>query len=92
MTLASNANNNCLIMNVGSDEAVNIGGLALAVARFFGVSAIVPDIETSLIDRYIPSIKKATSTLGLGLKFNLHDSIEATINEVKRINALNLHR
>ena len=82
MTLATHANAQCPIINVGSDEVIDLGNLALKIANYFDIPVQVPSITSADIDRYIPSIEKARSQMGLSLNFYLSASILATIKEI----------
>lgn len=83
MTLASHANVKCPIINVGSEEAIDIVDLANEVANYFGVQVTAPVVRDSNTDRYIPSTKKAFFELGLSLKFNLIEAIDVTTRQIK---------
>lgn len=75
----------CPVYNVGSPEAVLMGDLAKMVADCFGVAAQVPilaDLEQG-IDRYVPSIAKASAELGLTLEYDLAGALAATIASIK---------
>jgi nucleoside-diphosphate-sugar epimerase len=83
MTLMTYSNNRCPIINVGSNEAIEIRTLALKVARFFSVSTEFPENSSGQIDRYVPSITKAINEMKLRLHFNLNMSINATVQNIK---------
>jgi nucleoside-diphosphate-sugar epimerase len=68
MTLADHANSSCPIYNVGSDESIELHDLAQSIATKYGVSIIQNNIDTSLVDRYIPSVLLARNTFGLTTK------------------------
>ncbi|HEX8534128.1 MAG TPA: NAD(P)-dependent oxidoreductase [Allosphingosinicella sp.] len=76
MTLAEAASPACPIYNVGSDEAVTVGGAAAIVAARFGVPAEVPPITDPAVDRYIPSIARARAELGLELSHDLASAVD----------------
>ena len=67
--------------NVGSDEAIEIHQLAKLMGQMYGVD--VMDRPTSeIIDRYIPSIEKAKSLLGLRLGKDLKTAIRETLERL----------
>ena len=76
MTLADAASPACPVYNVGSDEAVTVGDVAQIVAARYGVAAQVPPITEPDVDRYIPSIARARSELGLDLGYDLASSVD----------------
>jgi nucleoside-diphosphate-sugar epimerase len=82
MTIAEKSSPMCPIYNVGSDEAVCIEDLANLIANLHGVNVDDQPITFSHVDRYIPSIQKARSELGLELKYNLLYSIKETISKI----------
>jgi dTDP-glucose 4,6-dehydratase len=82
MTIAEKSSTNCPVYNVGSDQAILVSDLAMELSKSFQVPAEVPLISENKIDRYIPSIKKAKDNLGLYLKFDIHGSIEKTIEKI----------
>lgn len=81
LTLADNANINCPIFNVGSDQEIEIRDLAQVVSNFFNVGVkYFSTKNSSKIDRYIPSIEKAQKQLGLKEKFDINSSIMNTVS------------
>ncbi len=86
MTIAEASTADCPIYNVGSDEAATMGEVARVVADRFGVPANIPPITDDDVDRYIPSVARARTELGLTLSFDLHSAIDeiATRLEAKR--------
>lgn len=76
MSIAEAASADCPIYNVGSDEAVTMGEIAGVVAARFGVPADVPPITDPEVDRYIPSISRARTELGLKLTFDLASAVD----------------
>ncbi|HEY3300172.1 MAG TPA: NAD(P)-dependent oxidoreductase [Methylophilaceae bacterium] len=82
MTIAENSNPLCPVYNVGSDQEVLLGDLAQKISKLFSVEADVAAILETKIDRYIPSIEKAKTELGLYLKYDLMSSIYATLKGV----------
>lgn len=87
MTIANHASVNVPIYNVGSDQALLMGDLALKISKCLGVPVEIPEFTQSAIDRYIPSIAKIKNELGLVVQTGLDEAIEMT---VKRINALKM--
>jgi len=86
MNLATHANTKCPIINVGSDEAMDLRSLALKIANYFDVSVQIPAINNVQIDRYIPSISKACNDMDLFLRFDLSASIILTIHGIQKAN------
>jgi len=72
----------CPIYNVGSDEEISLQELAKKMAHFFDVSLEIPYISNPNIDRYIPSILRAQTELGLTLKLSLMESVKLTLSEI----------
>lgn len=83
MTLVTQASPSCPVVNVGSDESILIGDLALTVAHQFGQKALVPELRSSSIDRYVPSIDKALK-MGCRVSRDLNDAIVATIKDIAK--------
>ncbi|MCF8187085.1 MAG: NAD(P)-dependent oxidoreductase [Sulfuritalea sp.] len=84
MTIADHAAPNCPIYNVGSDQAILLSDLARDISESYRLAASIPLISDAIIDRYIPSIKKAQDELGLILSQNLKESVEKTLIEIKQ--------
>lgn len=83
MTIAAAGNTQCPIFNVGSREAFEVRELALVISRIFGVEVIAPEISTTEIDRYIPSVDSAFNTLGLTNKYDLEGAIKETLKQIR---------
>lgn len=83
MAICEGARTSCPIYNVGSDKAVTIVEAAHMVARQFGIDVSSHAISTDVVDRYIPSIDKAKSNLGLTLTIGLELAIERTIEMIR---------
>jgi len=79
MTIAHNADTQCSIYNVGSDQAFTIGDVARKVAERFGLQADVPDFESNDADRYVPSIQRARHRLGLSLRLDLNSALDDVV-------------
>ncbi len=82
MTIADNSSTNCPIYNVGSDQAVLVGDLAKILANTYHVQLEIPLINNFKIDRYIPSIEKASRELNLNITTRLDDAINITIKKI----------
>jgi len=78
LTLAENSNSQCPVYNVASDKEVEIGELAHIIADIYKVGVTIGERDLNSIDRYIPSINKAKEVLGLGVYWNLRQSITGT--------------
>ena len=83
MAIAEGSTPECHVYNVGSDQAVLVGELALRLAQRYSINAEVPSISEVKIDRYIPLIDKAKSQLGLYLKYDLMNAIDETIKKIE---------
>ena len=86
MTLADAADREAPVYNVGSDEALTMGEIARVVAERFDVPAEVPAVTDMAVDRYVPSVARARSELGLALSFDLASAVDevATRLEAER--------
>lgn len=82
MTIADHGSPACPIYNVGSDEAVTIVDVAAHVASRCGVAFALPEQRGGPVDRYVPSIARARSELGLTLQLDLSEAIGATITRL----------
>lgn len=66
--------------NVGSDEAISIKDVAMSVnSTFLGNTFDLQNKYTSE-NKYIPSIEKAKTELGLRLNYNYHDTVTNFVN------------
>jgi nucleoside-diphosphate-sugar epimerase len=72
----------CPIFNVGSDEEVSIQELSIMVANQFSAEYYYPTIESQVVDRYIPCIKKAKS-IGCEVENSLESAIYKTIYSLR---------
>jgi nucleoside-diphosphate-sugar epimerase len=79
MEILISANTDCPIFNVGSDEALTIGGLAKKVGSYFGVDVDSEKLSSPKIDRYVPSIGKALNMLGLKCRYGLDNALNETV-------------
>jgi nucleoside-diphosphate-sugar epimerase len=84
MTLATYSSPQCPIINIGSNEAIEISRLASKIANFFSVPVEFQENSSSQTDRYVPSIAKAEKEMKLHLCFNLDLSINATIKRIQQ--------
>ena len=85
MTLVNAASVECKTINIGSDEAIDLGSLAIKIANYFQVPAEISSDTEGDIDRYVPSIRKAREELNLDIKFDLSSSIIETVNASLKI-------
>ncbi len=86
MTICHSATPLCPIFNVGSDQAVTIGDLAILVAQRFSVDINKAELIQKIGDRYVPSIAKAKQELGLQLSVDLGGAIDKTIAAIRMEN------
>lgn len=83
MTIADNADTNCPIFNVGSDEVIEIRELAQKVAKLFKIQVVFPfSLTDAKVDRYIPSLAKAMNQLHLKLQFSLDEALDLTVRKI----------
>lgn len=82
MRIAEGAGPSCPVYNVGSDEALTMGEVAEIVGRRFNVPAEVPPIDDPAVDRYVPSIARARSELGLSLSFDMASAVDDVANRL----------
>lgn len=85
MGIAQSANPQGSVFNVGSNEPILIGDLAIKIADYFRVQAIVPLISNARVDRYIPSTKKVNQQLGLKQVLHLDQAISQTVQAIKSL-------
>jgi dTDP-glucose 4,6-dehydratase len=84
MEILVNANPQCPIFNVGSDQAVSMGELANKIASYFMVGVDAENISSEMIDRYVPSTERAFHELGLTCKFGLDEAVDKTAQAILR--------
>lgn len=82
LTIADAATPACPVYNVGSDEGVDVADLAGRVAARYGVPVHLAERTGAPVDRYVPSIARATSDLGLSLTFRLDQALDATVAQL----------
>ena len=83
MTIADHASPECPVYNVGSDQAILIEDLAIELSKNYSIKVDVHLTTDAKVDRYIPSIAKAKSKLGLHLKYDLMTSVRETIKQIE---------
>jgi nucleoside-diphosphate-sugar epimerase len=75
--------------NVGSDQEISIGDLAKKVSQSFGVPYEIrgqAGIKAGLPSRYVPSIHRAKSELGLKVAIGLDQAIDNTKEFLRGLN------
>ncbi len=74
----------CPIINVGSDEIVDLRDVGKIIGKFFDKVVNFPKkkIKNYKIDKYVPITKKYKQKYNLKLNFNLKQSILLTINRI----------
>jgi nucleoside-diphosphate-sugar epimerase len=82
MTIAHSSSPQCSIYNVGSADAVEVRELAEQVGNYFGVNIDAAEINNLDEDRYVPSVKKAFTELGLTIENDLYTSISKTAEQI----------
>lgn len=87
MRIGQAASSNCPIFNVGSDEAISIQDLAKKIATYFRVDSLVPEIDSTFVDRYVPSIKNAQA-IGCEILYPFDKAIELTVSAILKSNQL----
>lgn len=72
--------------NVGSDEAINLGGLARTIAAASDVTVEIARLRaTGTAERYVPSIDKVRNELGLSVTVTLANALHRTIEWARQI-------
>jgi len=84
MRICELGDSSCPILNVGSDEPLELREVAKKVADKFAVPLISATISKTTIDRYIPSTEKAKHLSSLKLKHDIWISIDETISSILR--------
>jgi dTDP-glucose 4,6-dehydratase len=82
LEIVKNANTNCPIYNVGSDEQVDIRKLALYLSNKYKVGLKLEKINSDFEDRYLPSTIKAKKILNLKLSFDNYSSVSEVIQRI----------
>jgi len=82
LEIVKNANTNCPIYNVGSDEQVDIRKLALYLSNKYKVGLKLEKINSDFEDRYLPSTLKAKKILNLKLSFDNYSSVSEVIQRI----------
>jgi dTDP-glucose 4,6-dehydratase len=83
LKILKNANINCPIYNVGSDQEINIRKLAFYLSKKYKLPIKSKKITNNFKDRYLPSILKAKKELNLTLKYANYSAIDEVINNLK---------
>jgi nucleoside-diphosphate-sugar epimerase len=81
--ILKNANRNCPVYNVGSDQEINIRKLAFYLSNKYKLPIKVKKIKSSFQDRYLPSILKAKKELNLKLEYTNYKAVDEVINRLK---------
>jgi len=81
--ILKNANRNCSIYNVGSDQEINIRKLAFYLSNKYKLPIKFKKIKSDFEDRYLPSIYKAKKELNLKLEYSNYSAINEVINTLK---------
>lgn len=81
--ILKNANRNCPVYNVGSDQEVNIRKLAFYLSNKYKLPIKLKKIKSNFQDRYLPSILKAKKELNLKLKYTNYRAVEEVVNRLK---------
>jgi dTDP-glucose 4,6-dehydratase len=89
LQLINFSSENCPIVNVGSDQRIDIHSLAEKVANYFSVPFCKPFIGEQISDSYVPSIDRAKE-LGLKLKFDIDNSIHQTVLAIQNHSGMSL--
>lgn len=72
--------------NVGSDEAINLGGLARTIAAASDVTVEIARLRaTDTAERYVPSIDRVRNELGLSVTLTLASALHRTIEWARQI-------
>jgi len=82
MHILKSASPNCPIFNLGSYEVVEVGDLASLIANKMKTTVQRNIINESLIDYYVPSVKKIREELCIDLTHSLDQSIDETIRSI----------
>lgn len=72
------ATEDCPIFNVGSSQSIRIDELAEKISQKFGVSVEGFSCQSSEVDRYVPSVRRAMEW-GMTQKYNIDQAIDKTI-------------
>jgi dTDP-glucose 4,6-dehydratase len=81
--ILKNANINCPIYNVGSDQAIEIRKLGFYLANKYKLGMRLKKIQSNFKDIYIPSISKAKKELKLNLKYNNFNAVDEVISHIR---------
>jgi len=81
--ILKNANRNCPVYNVGSDQEINIRKLAFYLSNKYKLPIKLKKIKLKFQDRYLPSIIKAKKELNLKLEYTNYRAVDEVINRLK---------
>jgi nucleoside-diphosphate-sugar epimerase len=81
--ILKNANRNCPVYNVGSDQEINIRKLAFYLSNKYKLPIKLKRIKSNFHDRYLPSIIKAKKELNLKLGYTNYKAVDEVINRLK---------
>jgi dTDP-glucose 4,6-dehydratase len=83
LRILENSNHDCPIYNVGSDNAIELHSLATFLGKKYRLNLnFQKRMSKKIIDKYIPSIKKAKKNLNL---INSHSSLGAVLKTIRLI-------
>jgi dTDP-glucose 4,6-dehydratase len=83
--ISKNSRYDCPIFNVGSENEISIQKLAELLALKFDLKLDMKPVCKDLnVDRYVPSIKKASKELGLKIDNEIFISLKKTIDEISK--------
>jgi len=80
--IANASSSHCPIFNVGSDVHVEMGELGQLISQKIKTTVQRKEVNSSIVDYYVPSIAKAKSQLNLELQYPLEKSIDETIRKI----------
>jgi len=86
MTICSFSSNLSPIFNVGSSHEIEIRALAAMLAKKYDIAIELQQDQNGLVDRYVPSVRKAMKDLNLSLIYDLESAIEITIDSLGNSN------
>ena len=81
--ILKNANINCPVYNVGSDQEINIRKLAFYLSNKYKLPIKLKKIKSNFEDRYLPSIHKSKKELNLKLQYSNYKAINEVIKGLK---------
>jgi dTDP-glucose 4,6-dehydratase len=81
--ILKNANRNCPVYNVGSDQEINIRKLAFYLSNKYNLPIQLKRLKSTFHDRFLPSIIKAKKELNLKLGYTNYKAVDEVINRLK---------